>query len=188
MKAATLNASLINEAIRTFPTGAGWTHLICRDLISDAGRGKRSWKCIWELDGKAGLYAFLLPRSLFQRRYTFQLDGPARRKLPFAFSARDLQAVHKKYFVAYVGRTSNLLSRLQLHFHATEKSTAAQVRKALVSCGYVESPELALDFILQNGLIVYRILEGDDNVANRDIVEVALWAKYKCPFNIKSER
>ena len=188
MKIATLNASLINEAIRTFPTGAGWTHLICRELISGAGRGKRSWKCIWELDGKAGLYAFLLPRSLFQRRHTFRLDGPARKKLPFAFSARDLQAVQRKYFVAYVGRTSNLLSRLQLHFHATKKSTAAQVRKALVSCGCVESPELALDFILQNGLIVYRVLKGDGNVANRDIVEVALWAKYMCPFNIKSER
>jgi len=187
-KAATLDSLLIVEAIRTFPRGAGWTPLVCRDLLLAGGRGKRSWKCVRDLDGKAGLYAFLLPSAPFRKRYRFRLHGPAKRRLPFAFSSRGLPIVSKNFFVAYVGRTSNLLSRLKLHFHLTKGSTAAQVRKALVECRFAGSARLAIDFILRNGLIVYRVVPGNENVANRDIIEVALWAKYRCPFNIKSER
>jgi hypothetical protein len=188
MKAATLDISLINEAIQAFPEGAGWTTLACLDLRSTANHRRRDWKCIQSLNRQAGLYAFLLPRAKFRNRYKFRLHGPAKRRLPFAFSADDLPSATKAHFVAYVGRTSNLLSRFKLHFHATKKTTAAQVRKALIECGFVKNTRQAIDFILQHGLIVFCRVPGNENVANRDIIEVALWAKYRCPFNIKSER
>ncbi|MFC4314484.1 hypothetical protein ACFPN2_35790 [Steroidobacter flavus] len=185
---ARLNADLIQQVIQSFPCDGGWQELACSILRPDRA-AKRSWTSVSaELSGQAGLYAFLFPRTQFSRTFTFELDGPAKRKIPFGFCVEDLPVVAKDYFVAYVGRSANLLQRLQWHFQSWEESTAAQVRKALIRCGYVRSVEEAVDFMIQHGKVVYRRMPGDENVANRDIIEVALWATYRCPFNIKSER
>jgi len=187
-EASTLNADLIQRVIKSFPCDEGWRELACRFLRPDGAR-KRSWTGIsMDLSGQADLYAFLFPKARFPRSLTFDLDGPAKRKIPFRFCVEDLPTVMNDYFVAYVGRSSNLLNRLQWHFQGSEQSTAAQVRKALIKCGYVGGVNDAVDFMIQHGRIVYRCMPGDENVANRDIIEVALWAGYRCPFNIKSER
>ena len=184
---ARLDSKAIKAAIKTFPAGKGWTPLNCDSLCSET-KGKRDWSSLCKLDKQAGVYAFLLPRAEFPSRYTFQLHGSARRQIEFQFAVEDLPIVNGNYFVAYVGRTANLLARFQLHFQSTERSTGAQVRKALVNCGYARDKREAVNFMLEHGRVVYRQMPGDENVGNRDIIEVGLWAKYRCPFNVKSER
>ena len=100
---------------------------------------------------------------------------------------RALRLPIEGYIVAYVGRSSNLAHRLPLHFHATRNTSAAQVRKALEECLHLDAPA-ARDFMLQHAVVAYCPIPGDQNVANRDIIEVALWAEYTTLFNIKSER
>jgi hypothetical protein len=48
--------------------------------------------------------------------------------------------------------------------------------------------EGVLRYLREHGRIVYHILPGPENRANRDIIELTLCSKYKPPFNIKSER
>jgi hypothetical protein len=98
-----------------------------------------------------------------------------------------LKAPIRGHFVAYVGRAADLDKRLRSHFYLTKKPTTnEQVQRVLrdsLRYGKLET----IEFMLQHGSIAYCFLPGTTNVANRDIVEVALWAIYRSPFNIKSE-
>ena len=89
--------------------------------------------------------------------------------------------------VAYVGRSANLLDRVQGHFSLSRKSTLALVQYGLVNSQTCSTRADAVRFMLDNATLVYSVLNGAVNVANRDVIEVALWAKYMTPFNIKSE-
>ena len=42
--------------------------------------------------------------------------------------------------------------------------------------------------MLDHATIAFRILNGIEHAANRDIIEISLCAKFMSPFNIKSER
>ncbi len=73
-----------------------------------------------------------------------------------------------------------------LHFHGTKATTSAQVRESLCRCMRFGTRK-AIDFMLKHGMIAHYTMPGRANVANRDIIEVALWAQYRAPFNVKSE-
>ena len=88
---------------------------------------------------------------------------------------------------AYVGRSANLLDRVQGHFSLSKKSTLAQVQYGLVNSKTCSARADAVRFMLDHATLAYVVLDGPVNVANRDVIEVALWAKYMTPFNIKSE-
>lgn len=57
----------------------------------------------------------------------------------------------------------------------------------LVKCGKCQDRPAAVTFMLDHASLAYCVLDGDENVANRDILEVALCALFRAPFNIKSE-
>jgi len=191
---AELDKELIENVISGFPDSGGWSLIRCAEIARHPSDTSHSpnWNLLLERIGpEAGLYAFLLPKSEFNEPFTFQLYGPRKngeaRRVPFKVDVKYLDSVLGDRFVAYVGRSANLRKRLQWHFHATKNSTAAQVREALCHARQCEIRD-ALRFMVEHACVAYYRLPGDLNVANRDIVEVALWAKYLSPFNIKSER
>ncbi len=181
-----LQARIDLEIVRTsagdFPDG--WQRLSCNLLQSPRSR---SWKPLRHVRKKGGVYAFLFPEVHFAEDRQIQLDGPARRLIPFHFSTRNHPPVGG-YFVAYVGKASNLLQRLQWHFNLAQSTTVAQVQFGLIKSGISRDRHEAVEFMLQHGQIVYREFSGDTHVANRDLIEMSIFAKFAPPFNIKSER
>jgi hypothetical protein len=191
---ATLNHPLIERVIEAFPDGDDWTTFECCDLVAanpkQRSRRLLSWNRV-STSADAGVYAFLFPKRLFRASCTLVLYGPSTkgrpRQISFQLNASALPSPIEGHFVAYVGRSASLSHRLRLHFHATKKTSTAQVRKALEGCLHLKG-HAARDFMLQHATVAYCRIPGDENVANRDIIEVALWAKFCTPFNIKSER
>jgi hypothetical protein len=57
-----------------------------------------------------------------------------------------------------------------------------------MDCKLIAGQRRALAYLRENGRVVYHVLNGPENCANRDIVELTLCARFKPPFNIKSER
>ena len=186
---AVLNSKLINEVVKSFPNLGKWKQIRCKSLRDPRYKAsnKRSWAILDELKGNGGVYAFLLPQNLFKRAHEISLHGPNKRIIQFGFSVGETQLVGEGQYVSYVGRASNLLTRVQWHFYLHEKSTTSQMRKGLVNCGLCKDGEAAISLILDHATIAWHVLDGDANVANRDIIEVSLWGKFMPPFNIKSE-
>jgi hypothetical protein len=191
---ASLNSEAIDRAIKGFPSKAGWKMQRCNELEHTLWRSLR--RLDWpetesDLNDEAGLYAFLFPVSAFPHSIKFRLHGPSKknkaRRIPFNVTPSHQLKPFPGHFVAYVGRTIKLRSRLKQHFHATKTTTSAQVRESLRR-SMEFSRNVAIDFMIRKATIAYLAMPGDANVANRDIIEVALWAKYRTPFNIKSER
>ena len=191
-----LDHALIQRVIDAFPDGKGWSAFHCCDLMEGESKEKSTRRLAWDglqnaPDTSAGVYAFLFPTRVFPGSSLLHLHGPSvkgrPRRIAFQLKVRALPQPLEGTFVAYVGRSASLRDRLPLHFHATKKTSAAQVRKALEACLGVNA-RTARDFMLAHARVAYCRIPGDRNVANRDIIEVALWAKFCTPFNIKSER
>jgi hypothetical protein len=194
--AATLNPALIKRMVDRFPHGRGWKTFQARELLRatapETARRPLAWGTVSKaLGSSAGIYVFLFSKRLFADAFSFDLHGPSSqhkpRRIRFQATTSTLPSPIRGNFAAYVGRSANLGDRLRLHFHATKNTTSAQVRKALEACRNLK-PHAAIDFMLNHATVAYCTIPGDKNVANRDIIEVALWAKYRTPFNIKSER
>jgi hypothetical protein len=201
-KLATLNLAAIAEAIASFGRPGGWQEIRCAScLAGDGNPDAPDWRTV---SGKRipkddGLYAFLLPRAAFPAPFRFSLFAPRKKKakakkksrkptISFEVRVDELPEFRDGMFVAYVGRTTRLRKRLQEHFQRTKDSSCAQVRKAIKACLKTTSSKKAIKFMLANAQILYYPLPGKENVANRDIIEVALWAEFHTPFNVKSER
>lgn len=192
---AVLDTALISRVLNAFPTKQGWQLENCRDFEHDQVRSLRrvDWRTTdCGLPTHAGVYAFIFPLDSFLSSFTICLKGPTRdgvsQRIPFKVHPAKLPAPIRGHFVSYVGRSSNVRERILLHFHATRSTTAAQVRGFLVESSLGLTPYEAIDFMCQHAMIAYYSLPYSRNVANRDIIEVGLWAKYRSPFNIKSER
>ncbi len=189
---AVLDAGLIEEVVHSFPDSGRWRQTLCKRLRDPrkTDTNRRRWELLNDADGKGGLYAFLVPSQFFNRHRHIRLHGPSTREISFSFSAEGTRLVgdDDDQFIIYVGRSTNLLGRLKGHFSLAEKSTVAQVRKGLFNSGICKDSHAAVSFMLNHATIAWHVLDGDKHVANRDIIEVALWAKFMSPFNIKSER
>jgi hypothetical protein len=187
---ARLDPARVRKVADAFPTSLDWQRLLCTSLRRQGSRGDdpaRDWSPLKHCNKKGGLYAFLFPSLLFKAPRRIKLDGPSRRKIEFEFHADENLILPDGSFVAYVGRTSTLLVRLKLHFSLAKVNTGAQVQYGLVKCRIAKNRREAALFMLKHASIAYAILDGDAHVANRDIIEVALWSRYMTPFNIKSE-
>jgi hypothetical protein len=113
-------------------------------------------------------------------------------EVSLVFAASDENTVRingERLLVAYVGRSHKLRWRLSRHFGTADKTTVTQVRDGLVRSGVRTSIGAAVEFMRTHATIVYHggELSGDMNTANRDIVEVSLFGRYRSPFNIKAE-
>jgi predicted GIY-YIG superfamily endonuclease len=90
--------------------------------------------------------------------------------------------------VVYVGRTTDLRRRWREHLTRGQRKDGGQVKYGLVDCGVRRDTDAALKALRKNARIVYTVLPGPENCANRDVLEMALCARFAPPFNIKSER
>lgn len=193
-RAATLKPAEIKEALATFPERGRWDIFECHRLASHR-KQKKKWKTLDLKKTDGGNYAFLLPTHFFRVWRTIVLHGPQKRsqtqRISFRFRPNILQCGGSEWAVLYVGKTSKLKQRFQWHFFARKGNTGAQMLKNLAECGIPEighSLPKAAQFLLEHGVIVYRKLSGPQHAANRDMIEVKLWAEHSPPFNIKSER
>lgn len=183
-----IDAGLVLSITNEFPNGK-WLTLRGSDLHAPKPQNKlaRNWEPIHELRGIGGNYAFLIPKSNFNKERKILLAGPNERKIPFCFSMNNHSAIVDN-MVVYVGKATDLYKRFQQHFHETKQTTAAQVQNGLVDSGICNNRVEAISFMFMNALIKYRELPGDTHVANRDLLVHSLCAKFAPPFNIKSER
>ena len=192
---AKLDPLLVRTIIDGFPNAPHWQSLDCKKLIqSKRSRATRTrdWSVLQDCDGKGGVYAFLFAGQSFSTPRRIKLHAPrknkARKTILFEFVSHLELLLPDGRMVMYVGRSANLLNRVKGHFGRSKKTTLAQVRDGLKNSKTCSNRPHAVRFILKHGTLVYAVLDGPTNVANRDVIEVALWAKYMTPFNIKSER
>jgi hypothetical protein len=147
----------------------------------------RDWSPLKNCEKKGGVYAFIFPGDLFSAPRRIELHSPRKQTIPFEFLSHSELLLPDGRMVVYVGRSANLLDRIRGHFGLGENSTLTQVRNGLVNAKICKNNRDAVLFMLAHATLAYTELDGPINVANRDVIEVALWAKYMTPFDIKSE-
>lgn len=181
---ASLDSDIISEVVDSFPLGENWRTFECRVVIRQMGTTSATWVPLRDLRNVGGVYAVLLPATHFEQPRTIHLHGPNGCRIPFVFT---INATVDAMGIAYVGRTTNFAQRWQGHLSPGERKDGGQVKYGLLDSGVCGTQESALMFLRAHGRIMYYVLSGEDNCANRDIIEMTLCAKFKPPFNIKSE-
>jgi hypothetical protein len=186
---ARLQLEMVHRVAESFPDG-DWQKIETRIFVADRGEQIHSnWQAAAEVDEMGGVYAILLPAAWFSRPRTIHLHGPHKQKgepIPFEFTVPSL--TDGGYGVVYVGRTSNLLQRWQGHLSRGERKDGGQVKFGLVDCGLCSDRDTALRALRTHAQILYVVMPGPANCANRDLLEMSLCARFAPPFNIKSER
>lgn len=188
---ARLDLKLVRQLAGCFPDNAQvWRTLSTRDFIADrAGRFFSDWSSIKHLEEIGGVYAILLPVAWFSAPRTLHLHAPHSHKgvpIPFEFTIPELTI--DGYGVVYVGRSANLAQRWRGHLTPGDRNKGGQVKYGLADCEFEADLTRALQALRENARIVYTVLSGPDQCANRDILECSLCARFGPPFNIKSER
>lgn len=186
---AKLDLSLTQKLAKSFPFGKHWRILKARTFVADRGDVIFSnWSSISHLRDVGGVYAVLLPVKWFAGVRTLRLHPPHKHPdefIPFEFS---LSHLHDEYGVIYVGRTTDLKRRFTQHLIEGKRKNGGQVKYGLLDCGLHIDSMSALRALREDGRFCYTILPGPENCANRDVLEMALCARFGPPFNIKSER
>ncbi len=186
---ATLDLPLVQGLAHIFPNRP-WEAINSQVFIADRGKVLHSdWAPAAHLEGVGGVYAILLPTAWFTPQRTLHLHAPHRHQgvpIPFVFSLEDF--TDDGYGVVYVGRTTNLRQRWRGHLTRGERNDGGQVKYGLVDCHIAPDTEAALQRLRARARIIYTPLPGAENCANRDVLEMALCARFGPPFNIKSER
>jgi hypothetical protein len=185
---ARLHLEMVHRIATLFP-GGDWRKIETPIFVADRGNQIHSnWQTAADVDEMGGVYAILLPAAWFSNPRTIPLHAPHKHegeKIPFEFT---VPAVTDDGFgVVYIGRTSNLLQRWRGHFSRGERKDGGQVKFGLVDCGLYPDPDSALRALRANARILYVVLPGPANCANRDVLEMSLCARFAPPFNIKSE-
>ena len=185
---ARLDLSLVQNLAASFPDGGDWSMVEARRFIKDRGEQIFSdWSPTASLKGIGGVYAVLLPADWFEKPLTLPLHGPHRLIQPIEFQFT-LTALADGYGVIYVGRTTNLWQRWRGHLSKGYRKDGGQVKFGLLDCALHTDALTALRALRTHGRFIYTALPGSENCANRDVLEMALCARFGPPFNIKSER
>lgn len=182
---ATIDNKLISRVVSSFPRKGDWASINLFHLGSD--EKSISWNKLSLPKGKGGVYAWSFPKKLLCRQMHISLHGPKNSgNVEFHFSHNDLPALVDGRVVLYVGRATDLNKRLKQHLRPSGR-TSFQVGKGLFNCGLVPDRSQAKNFMLKHACFHYHFLPGLENAVNRDLIEAALYSKYRAPFNVKSE-
>jgi hypothetical protein len=187
---ARLDLERVRALSESFP-GDGWKMISARSfwMSPTIGAGDHGdWRRVKHLSGVGGVYAVLLPTPWFMPCRTLLLHAPHTHKGPIRFEFTLADLTGDGFGVVYVGRTSDLRRRWRLHLSRGQRKGGGQVKFGLKDCDVAADIESALQKLRENGRIVYTELPGREHCANRDVLEVALCARFGPPFNIKSER
>lgn len=186
---ARLDLSLTKKLAKSFPFSKHWHTVSANTFVADRNdRIFSNWSSASHLKNVGGVYAVLLPVEWFAQMRILQLHPPHKYSetfIPFEFS---LDQLHDEYGVIYVGRTTDLKRRFSQHLTEGKRKNGGQVKHGLLDCGLHPDSPSALRALRQHGRFCYTILTGPENCANRDVLEMALCARFGPPFNIKSER
>jgi hypothetical protein len=187
---ATLNLDLVRRLTNSFPND-NWQTFFTRDFFdSSNGQDISNWGLMKHLKGVGGVYAILLPTVLFSIPRILHLHAPQHshggKRIPFQFTLPDLSG--EGYGVVYVGRTTNLCQRWRGHLTRGKRKDGGQVKYGLIDCEVEADIDAALRLLRKEAKIIYTVLPGPEECANRDILELSLCARFGPPFNIKSER
>jgi hypothetical protein len=183
---AKLDRDLVARIVDAFPFGDGWQQRESRSFVHPTRPGFRQWHHIDDLWEVGGIYAFLLPATLFAEPRVIHLHAAGGTKILFEFTAPAI--CPEGLAVLYVGRTSNLRNRFEMHHTVGDRLGSAQVKYGLMDCGVCADQKQAITFIHDHARIVWHPLPGPQNAANRDLAELSLCAKWAPPFNTKAER
>ena len=164
------------------------------------------------ISSSAGVYCFVLPEAALPTERALILHGrtfgkkQARRQIQIRFDYQAIQFAGREELVVYVGKAANLRARIKGHLSTHVRATTNQVLRGLVGGPHTAITSAALErarSVLQklgsvhlvehfhpNELIDHRTAAeiGECLVAERDLLEIKLIAKYAPPFNIKAER
>ncbi len=182
---ATIDTRLINRSITTFPFKGNWSEIDTSDISILHPNSKRSFKPLSEIRALGAVYAFLAPRNKFKDTIKLSLHTPNKGTYPLHFKPKSHLAA---WFVLYVGKTTNFQQRHRGHFSPGHIKTGNQVLKGLKNCRKCVSDESAIQFLQNHSRLIYLPLDGQDHIANRELIELSLTVKYTPPFNIKAER
>jgi len=197
----TLNWSRIDSVAVSFPehrTTLGWHRFrLNRQLGREREHGR--WAQLAHLKKKGGVYAFLLPLAMFRDEHSRCLG----KGIWLDFPAGSLRAVLPEpgRFVAYVGRTADLLNRIQLHIRGNSPSSSKLLDRMADALGHTGRRPIAKlkkgsrmrairpakDRLLTHGILVYYVLDGKACTASRHCIEAALTGRYGPPFSIEVE-
>lgn len=186
---ARLDLALTKKLARSFPGGKDWKTIHARTFIADRGEILHSnWLSLSELRAIGGVYAVLVPVAWFDEIGTLLLHPPHRHCEEFITFEFTLPVLADGYGVIYVGRTTDLGRRFRQHLTEGKRNHGGQVKYGLLDCQLQPDSRSALRALREHTRICYTILSGSDQCANRDVLEMALCARFGPPFNIKSER
>lgn len=166
--------------------------MICTGVfVADRnGRFLSDWRSTKQLKCVGGVYVVLLPTAWFSTPRILHLHAPRGYKgmlpIPFEFTVPDLTS--DGYGVVYVGRTTNFCQRWRGHLTLGKRKDGGQVKHGLVDCGLHAEETTALRALREHARLVYTVLSGPQQCANRDVLEMSLCARFAPAFNIKSER
>ena len=186
---ARLDLELVQRLAAAFPNGNQWQMVEARTFVKDrGGQIFSNWRSSAKLSAAGGVYAVLLPVSWFERPLTLPLHASHQHRgepIRYQFT---LPALADGYGVVYIGRTGNLLQRWQGHLSKGDRKDGGQVKFGLLDCALHTDALTALRALREHGRFIYTLLTGPEQCANRDVLEMALCARFGPPFNIKSER
>jgi hypothetical protein len=186
---ARLDLELTQSLAASFPNGQSWQTIRAREFVKDRGDLIHSdWSPAAALGGVGGVYAVLLPVAWFEQPMTLPLHASHKHRGEKILLEFVVPVLLDGYGVVYVGRTGNLLKRWRGHLTKGERNDGGQVKFGLLDCALHTDPISALRVLREHGRFVYTTLPGPENCANRDVLEMALCARFGPPFNIKSER
>jgi hypothetical protein len=187
------------------------------EIVLSAGVEGSMWRKasladIGEIPGNPGVYCFVLPesalpidRAVILHGRTFGPKG-ARRQLQIRFHYTASAFTEGADMVIYVGKAVNLRGRLKAHLSVDIRATTNQVLRGLVGKPHTHITREALTksrkHLKEHGVVYYyehshaderndhhtRDDVGETFVAERDLLELKLIAKYAPPFNLKAER
>jgi GIY-YIG catalytic domain len=184
---ARLNLLLTKKLARSFPFGKYWQTVRASTFVAEQ-EARMNWSSASHLENVGGVYAVLLPVEWFAEMRLLRLHPPHKHSEEFISFEFSLANLHDDYGVIYVGRTTNLKRRFAQHLSEGKRKNGGQVKYGLLDCGLHNDSPTALRALRQHGRFCYTMLPGPENCANRDVLEMALCARFGPPFNIKSER
>jgi hypothetical protein len=188
------------------------------EIIASTERTNSEWRptslgTLEKLPNEAGVYCVVFPMTMLPEKRMVILHGRtsgkrgARWQLQFEFKYEATPFRKGEGVVLYVGKASGLRTRLKGHLSVNANATTNQVLRGLTgqSSHQVGRGDLseARKFLLERGRAFYYVHQHEDEVgpnpakdgqrgmsyvADRDLLEIKLIAKYAPPFNIKAER
>ncbi|MDX6767537.1 MAG: GIY-YIG nuclease family protein [Candidatus Methylacidiphilales bacterium] len=183
-------------------------------FVASLGKANSTWRetsitDLADVPSYPGIYVFVFPISELPKSKIIILHGRTsgkkanKKQIQFQFSYTANPLRKGAGGVIYVGKTSNLKKRLKGHLSENVRATTNQVLRGLSgqsSHGVSKSHLHRAKHLLSKwGAVFYLEHKHDDEittlknngislVADRDLLEIKLIAKYAPPFNIKAER